>query len=261
MFEMPVSPQPIGKVLDTGFRLFACSFKRIFVLVLIAALAISIPNFLFNNMAAADPEALARNFGVRMGLTFLVAYLVFIAFYNAVFYRMNALAHNNDSGAGAAAKVGVRKILPVLIAGILFLLAVTVGSILLIIPGLILMVSLLLYIPLIVCDDEGPVSSLTASHKLVWGNWWRTLAVFMVPFFVYLIAYIAVGLIVGVAVGVSAAGAGDGQMPDSFNTAINLATIVISLFAYPFFAAIMLAQLNDLKLRKRGGDLEAQLGG
>lgn len=261
MFEMPTSPQSIGKVLDTGFRLFARSFTRVFPLVLVAALAVSIPNFLFQNMAATSPAALAQNFGAKMIVTFVIVYLVFIAFYNAMFYRMNAFAHNRDDSTGDAVKVGFRKALPVLFAGILFVLVVIVGSILLIIPGLILMVSLFLYMPLMVCDDEGPISGLSASHNLVWGNWWRTLAVFMVPFFIAMIAYMGIGMVAGVVAGVSAVGASNEQMLGSVRVMVSIVTVVISLFIYPFFAAFMLVQLNDLKLRKRGEDLEAQLGG
>lgn len=261
MFEMPVSPQSIGKVLDTGFRLFAYSFKRVFVLTLLAVLAFSVPNFLFNSMAAADPQALAQSFGAQMILTFLVAYIVGMVFYNAVYSRMGALAYNRDGSAGDAVKVGLRKVFPALLALILYMLAVIVGSILLIIPGVILMVSLFLYMPLIICDNEGPVSALTTSHRLVWGNWWRTLAVFMAPFFVAMIVYMAIGMVAGVVAGLSAAGAVDGPTPEFINVIMSLVMIVVSLFIYPFLTAFMLVQLNDLKLRKRGVDLEAQLGG
>jgi hypothetical protein len=213
-------------------------------------------------MAATQAGAPVPNFGTGMILTSVIAYLAFMAFYNALYYRIDAFAFNRDSGAGAAVKVGFRKILPVLFAAILFVLAVIVGSILLIIPGLILMVSLFLYMPLIVCDNKGSISALSTSHKLVWGNWWRTLAVFMVPFFIAMIAYIAIGGVAGVVAGVAAAtGAADGPAPASVNAMISVVTVVISLFIYPFSAAFMLVQLNDLKLRKRGEDLEAQLGG
>jgi hypothetical protein len=256
MFQMPDSPQSIGKVLDSGFRLFAYSFKHVFFLVLIAAVAIALPNMIFGN--TTDPQVMAQSVGPMLAML-LVGWLVFLVFYNAVFYRMNALADDRDAGAGEAIGAGLRKMLPVLGAGILFSLAVMVGSLLLLIPGVILMVSLILYVPLIVCDDEGVFSALRTSHNLVWGDWWRTTAVFLVPFVVYIVVYMAVAMIVGAVAGASAVTSG--EVGDSVYTMINVAMVVISVIAYPFFAAIMLVQLNDLKLRKRGGDLEAQLAG
>ena len=63
---------------------------------------------------------------------------------------------------------------------ILFTLAVMIGTLLLIIPGLILMVSLLLCFPTALFDRQGPGFRLTESHRLVWGNWWRTAAILSV---------------------------------------------------------------------------------
>src|SRR5215208_7196687 len=52
-----------------------------------------------------------------------------------------------------------------------WLAALAVGTVLLIVPCLILMVSLALCFNTALFENKGPVDALTESHRLVWGNW------------------------------------------------------------------------------------------
>ena len=57
---------------------------------------------------------------------------------------------------------------------ILYGLAIVVGLILLVIPGIILSISLCLAFYLVALENKGAVDSLKSSHALVKGYWWRT---------------------------------------------------------------------------------------
>lgn len=259
MYSLSTSPQSIGKVLDSGFKLFTSSFGGSAVLAFFAGVAIALPNILFMSNAASDPLAATEMMG-SFFVSFAIGMVVFLALYNAMFYRIGAISKGGSATIGESIGVGLRKIIPIILAGICYMLAVMVGSILLLIPGIILMLSMVFYMPLIVCENEGIISSLKVSHGLVWGNWWRTMAVFLAPIFVYMVVYMGAVMIAGIAFGSAAAMGDPSGAAATVNLAVNVITVLISIFIYPFFAAIMLVQLNDLKLRKHGSDLEQRVG-
>lgn len=258
MFQLASQPQSIGKVLDNAFRLFVSCFKSVALLALIAVLAAVLPAMFMQQAVTGDPASIS---GTGMGMFFtvyLIGMLISLVLYNALFYKVNSIARDNPVGYGQAVGVGLRKLLPVIAAVLLYILAVMVGSILLLVPGIILMLSLVFYMPLIVCDNQGPITALKTSHRLVWGNWWRTMTVFLAPAFIYLVIYMTAGIVVGIMAGVSVS-SGDADIIDSANLYMNLLTIIVSIFAYPFFAALFIVQIHDLKLRKSGADLDARI--
>ena len=62
------------------------------------------------------------------------------------------------------------------------MIAVVVGAIGFLIPGIFLMI-LFIYNGLgILIDGKSIFASFAYSAKLVWGNWWRTLIVFLISF-------------------------------------------------------------------------------
>jgi hypothetical protein len=125
-----------------------------------------------------------------------------------------------------------------------------------VIPGVILMLSLAFYQMLIVVDGNRTFASLRASHRLVWGNWWRTATVFLVPAVLYLVIYVVLALVLGMVIPFTD---GEGGRT-TLEFAINVMTIGVGTFSMPLFYSVALAQLNDLKLRKQGLDLEARIG-
>jgi len=149
-------------------------------------------------------------------------------------------------------QVGFNKFLPMLVAVILYSLAVTMGFILLLIPGLILSLSLAFYLYFIVIDDMGAYAALKASHQLVWGNWWRTAAVFTVPGLVLVALYFVLFFVVGLL------SAGFASIP-GLESLINALANLLSALITPYFFVLGYVQFRDLKLRKWGNDLARRL--
>jgi hypothetical protein len=143
---------------------------------------------------------------------------------------------------------------------ILFGIALTIGLILLIIPCLILMVSLALCFNIALLEDKGPVDSLTESHRLVWGNWWRTAAILTVGFIIIFVIYLIAGMIIGVITPLVVLGGGtDNVLLISLVSGL-LVGVLMSLLVTPFYISLAIAIYWDLKLRKDGGDLAARVG-
>jgi hypothetical protein len=146
-----------------------------------------------------------------------------------------------------AFQFGVKKLLGVFWGYILFVIALALGFLLLIVPGIVLALSLSAYMFFIVLESMGAYQSLRASHRLIWGHWWRTAAVYMAPAVVLMILLISFGMIAGL-------------LGFATNPVFQIINQGISSLYTPYFLVLAYIQYHDLKLRKSGGDLELRLG-
>jgi len=252
MFQYANQPQSISKVLDNGIRLCLSSFKYVVGIALVSAIISSIPNLLTPAQQAG--QVLAAGQMKQFGVVVLIATIASLAFFNAMIFRIDASASNVETSLGNSLATGVKKLLPVLTGMFLYMLVVMLGSILLLIPGIILMMSLFFYSMLIVVDNRGIIDALKTSHRLVWGNWWRTTTVLMVPAALMMVIYIAMGFVAGVTAGLAGV-----EQTTGMPVTITLFSIAVGTVGGPLFYAIMLVQLHDLKLRKQGLDLEQRI--
>ncbi|MDH3694181.1 MAG: hypothetical protein OER96_06375 [Gammaproteobacteria bacterium] len=257
-------PQTIGKVLDNAFRLYKASFKEAVLFSFLYASIVSMPEIIFALIPGDVPE-LGPTATSIYWIVFVIALTIGVVFYNGFFFRMHCVAAEEESSNATALNVGLQKLLPIFIATVFCVIAVLLGLVLLIVPGVILMVSLILYSALIIVDNEKILSSLKRSHKLVWKNWWRTTVVFFVPFIVMVVFSMAIGAIVLLGVGMIMGPFSDSAtafQAHGYQAIILISVLgntIIYTFTMPLLAAVMLIQTNDLKLRKQGTDLEARI--
>ena len=259
------APQSIGKVLDSGFSLYRAMFKRILPLSFALALLAQLPGL---------APYTAGIFGSIGGLGTIVVFLVVLALiigwiivymglYNGWIVSMDAIAKGSEPlDFGAALKAGMPKILSVFGASIVFGLAIMAGMLLLVIPGLILIVSMSFFYYQILLENRDAVQALGDSHKLVWGNWWRTATVMTVGGMIYMVAYI---IVFGIGAMLLGAAALQGPTPEQAREgpeAAMLLFIAMQVVMYalllPMWNSIMLVQFRDLQLRKSGSDLAAR---
>ena len=187
MYQKPTSPLSIGGVLDDGFKLLRASFMRLLPLALIPAFINTLPSFI------STPEGELNTTPVVAIASLLAMILVGVIFYGAMLARLNDVYSGAEGSFGSAVGRGVGKFFPLVACFLLYTLAFFGGSLLLLIPGLILMLTLLFGPYLVFTDNLGPLAALKHSHKLVWGNWWRTAAIFAVVFFIMLVIYMLAG--------------------------------------------------------------------
>jgi hypothetical protein len=252
MFTLPTEPQTIGNILDSGFRLYFRSFKHIALFALIMALVGLVPSLLFNTSDPTGVEALA-NLPLLYGYLMIASIINFI-FIVAMIHRMNSLTTGQLSDIGSSLGIGLRKFLPMFAMSLLYGLAVLAGTILLIIPGIFLSVAFILAHIALVTENRGPIDALGRSWELVKNNWWRTFIIISVAFFIYMMLYSVFAMIYGISIAMSG--------PEAFAEYafyLDAGGALVNLFCYPMLIAIMLAQFNDLRLRREGGDLEARI--
>jgi hypothetical protein len=255
MYQLPTAPRGIGQVIDSIFKLFRASFTSLVIFAFIGGLISIVPIIYMLWSGALDEPLAAGGLGMMPGywISILCTVPLTLIIYGAAIARGESVAQGRKISLGAALGRGLSCLLTMLIASILFGLCVAVGMVLLIIPGLILMLSLLMYQPAIVLDGKGMVESLKYSHGLVWGNWWRTAAVFSIAIIIIYVLF----LLIGVAAGLVFVAVG-------FDTATvfivqAVTTLLTGFLVTPFFVSLYLEVYRDLKMRKEGGDLAARI--
>lgn len=266
-YQALAQPSSIGRVLDSGFRLFIASFKPVLMLVVFAALINIILQYAMHQIllpayGLTSEEEVAQymaNVAPQLIGVSVMIWIVSIILYNAILARIGDVARGGDAVMYDALMLGVRKAVPVFVAAILYTLAVSIGFMLLVIPGLILMITLLFFQVLIVVDGEGIFASLRQSHRLVWGNYWRTTAVVLVPFFILYALFMVVVFAAGFLVAVTSPGMLDAQAPPMTFGLFDILTASVSVLMVPLMDSIFVAHVNDLKLRISGSDLESRM--
>lgn len=249
---LPEEPSSIAKVLDTSFKLYKSTFSRVIGYSMMAALISAVVAYVMSSIMqdiaqTGDMSDLLDVSFLYIGGIFIAWGLMF-AFFSAEIYRIDNFARQQEDTFSEALIVGFRKLPAMLLAVFLYYIAVVLGMLLLIIPGLILLISLFLYSYYIVLEDNSAFQALKASHKVIWNDWWRTVTVFTVPGILLVIIYFIYGLLVGFL------GFDDNE--------IQLIELVLNLFSglyMPYFLSLGYVVYHDLKLRKSGSDLEARM--
>ncbi len=254
MSLLPEEPVSIAKILDESFKLFKISFKKTigFGLLLGSISAvIGIMTSLHVEGLIEPGTSVDGQWAVLMIGLVAIGFSLSFWFYGALIYRIDDIAQGGDASFSEALGIGLKKFPVMLFAVVLYSIAVLLGIIALIIPGLILSLSLFFYAYFIVLEDKSAYQSLKASHKLVWKDWWRTAGVFTVPGVIALIAVFGLGAVAGFLEVFDS----DNYISYGFEAIFNL----LSGIFYQYFYVLGYVQYHDLKLRKTGSDLEARM--
>ena len=224
----------LGQVLSKSFEVF---FKHLVVFTLVAAL-IWLPAGLAGFYIESAPPEL-RGFApfVILAFTFFLQPLSTAIILYGAFQHMRGRSFN----LGEAIAGGLARFFPLLGVMLLGTLAIMLGLILLLIPGLILMVMWYVAVPVCVVEKAGPVQSLSRSQELTKGFRWKL-------FGLYILA-VVIGMVGGAILPVlGAAVAGT-------IGAFVLQTVWQGV-AQAFGSVLIVVAYHDLRAVKEGVDIE-----
>jgi hypothetical protein len=265
MAIQPTQPQGIGGVLDTTFQLYKSSIAALWPVCLLLSIVSSPPSiYLMMNGggggvgAAAAGEMLAAMSDPVYWVIYVVSIAAALWVVGAIYLKQHAIGTDQELSIGTALQASVGRIVPLFFMVILYFIALVVGFVLLVIPGFIVLISLMLATGLVMFENKGPVDSLIGSHKLVWGNWWRTLVVLTIGGILVSVIYFALALVVGMITPFMGLGMDDFLMVTLVSGL--LIGVLMNVLVTPFFSGLLIAMYWDLKLRKEGGDLAARVG-
>jgi hypothetical protein len=262
-YELPAAPLSIGGVLDSAIRLYRDSIRRSWVLALLYSAALAVFGLVWaltlgNVVGPAKPDPrqiFAMMFSPVMLVTLAVGTVVSFVFYGALMKTLSAWAQGNEAlPLGTAIAIGVRRLPAVLLGCIINGLAVAIGFILLIVPGVYIFGKMPLWMAAVFVDDVGAMEGLRRSWRLTRGRWWHGAVIITVAVIMIYVFALAFGLVSG-AIGALA------HLSLTGRQVINqLFAVASNMIVLPMFASILIVMYHDFKLRDEGGDLAARMG-
>lgn len=261
-YVSPAAPQSIGGVMDDAIRLFRASWSRCWLLAIIPGLIGLLITFAFPLPVATSARPTVASLLAMyaamftpqvLGLYFLLLIITPI-FQGAVLAREAAIAEGNETFTAAeAVGVGLRKVLWMIVGGILFGIIVGIGLVALIIPGIWLWGRLMLWTPALFVDGQNALDGFGTSWRLTSGNWWRGMAIVTVGVIIAIVLALVFSFVGGIFAGL--------LIPLN-HLDIRARAVAIQSFSvighgvyYPLIWAMWIAMYRDFKLRREGGDL------
>lgn len=230
MFSFSNTAQSIGEVLADSFKLYRLTVLKVFPIAALSLLMGAIPNLSGISLSAHTPNTAAL---IVIVLALVVSLLAALAVSAVLIQGMYVLALGRENKWMEAARVIRSKLGSIFCVFIFSSAAMVLGFTALFFPGVFVSILLLFCMPLVILDHCGWMDAIKKSCQLVWGYWWNTFFVMVVPM---LISIFLIAVITAIAK----------------NNQILLAVmnVVVMSFFTPFFYAVLLVQFNNLKLKQ-----------
>jgi hypothetical protein len=177
---------PLSGVLEEAWKMYRAHAAHLltiaFVIYLVAA------------VVAGLLSLIGGIFGVFLGsiVEFVAAFLLQAALVKAVQDVRDGRA---DLSFGQTVSAATPYIGPVAVASILAGIAITIGLILIIVPGLFLITIWAVIVPVIVIERSGALASFGRSQQLVRGNGWHVFGTLVLVFVILLVVDFVLGVI------------------------------------------------------------------
>jgi hypothetical protein len=227
------APFDIGEVLGDTFAVIG---RNIVVLANLAVLFVAIPEAI--NIAGVALAQVAPVFGLLALIGQLATAVGLLLAYAAIFQVAMQDLHGQPVATDRLFRVAAGKFWPLLGLFLLFTLGVTVGLLLLVVPGVVLAMAWSVAMPAVVLEDRGVFSAFGRSAALTRGKRW---SIFLLFFIVWLISFIVELVLIILFGGFQAfVGRQHSLVP----------TVVLQLLgviAIPFWAVMMTCLFNRLR--------------
>jgi ABC-type amino acid transport substrate-binding protein len=179
------------------------------------------------------------------GALALVAVLLELLFSATLIRTCLSELSGGDADVPAALADSLRLFLPLIGVSVLAWLAMVLGLVLLIVPGIIAFCMFAVAVPALLFERGGVVASLQRSRELTSGHRWKILGIFILLWVVQAIASGLASALFGVAL-LSTSGSGGGNAPGLFGALIETVATVIEA---PLIATLYI----ELRTAKEGG--------
>ena len=185
----------IGRVIGDTFGVLGRNFAAFAILALVL---VGLPSAIVGWFTPApDPANPLAAFGPNFFLAILVSIVFSAILQGAIIYGTVQDLSGAKPSVNDALATGLRAFLPLVIVSILFALAVGLGMILLIVPGIMIAVAWCVAVPSLVAERLGIFDAFGRSAELTRGNRWRIFALFVILWVVSLVLAMIVGAVTG----------------------------------------------------------------
>lgn len=251
MFNYAGNKQSIGEIWKSSLSFYKHTFGKIWYVALVMVLIMQLPR-IFHLLPLHTAQMAHVTTGMMVSyVTILIASLLVGLLMGAIIlHRMDNLITDSNYSVKDSIVYSLSKYLIMLIAtiivyallilafivlvglfGLLGKAGVIFGVFLWLLFAVFVGILFLLNIPLILFDHKGSIGALKSSASLVWGNWWRTFVVIMVPALLFALLTVIIQAV-------------------ARNPMANfIVAIILTMLFIPLLQGVILVQFNDLKLR------------
>jgi hypothetical protein len=262
MYTLPAKPQPIGVVLDDAIELYRNSFRSCWPISLVGTVVVTglrlradtrIPNVTYSGQTARElfTQISQSMQHTNSGLSTLLVLLVELLIYGGLFAQIHYLAmHGRTQSTRDGLVLALRRLPGMILASIIWSVAVGIGMVLLLLPGIYLWGKLEFWVVAAFADDVGSIGGLGRSWEITQGNWWRSVTALTVALIVLAVFGAGADALAGVAYGLG--------FTHDLTTLLLIAQViqgVVAIFVLPILPAVALSVYYDMKLRRDGADL------
>lgn len=264
----PGRPLAIAEVLDLAVRIFKASVVRCIPYGILAVTFEQLPN-IYDLGSGAVRQPFGGGRPIWMVL-FVVGTLLALMTWSALLLRQRAMIEHSPTTFKVELTEMLRRLPSFVLATGLFFVVVAAPLALTLmmapfnhswlrIPSAVLAFYLAILLsctwPAVMLGRQGPFGALRQSVRLIWGSWWRVVAVYAVGAAAVFVLAILVGILIAVVVPALVA-----DIPVMMAVFTVMANGMVALVA-PFVGALLLAVFGDLRVRKEGADLEQRIAG
>jgi hypothetical protein len=259
MYVRPTAPLPIGGVVDDAIKLYRASFQHCWLIAVFGSLVAGAFGIFLTIYARVSGFSLTGLDALQIYreppivALYLLQAVLSLAFYGALIAVQNTVGGaTGPLGAGKAIGIGFTRLGRATMAGVIWWVVITLGLILLLVPGIYLLGALCLWPVALYADDASATQSLQTSRELITGHWWRVSTILTIGLVIILVLAIMAGLLAAMLVAVSHRDLASGEIM------VQVVSMIANVFVLPMVPAVLMAIYRDLKLRRGGGDLAAR---
>lgn len=169
----------VKQLISQTLVLYRASLPPILIVSMISAAIVTF----INHLQRVSPGFTGMD-ASKQWTTVLIAILsVVVVCYAAIIMMHQIMSVGRGERVALSKSIGYAhpRLLKLTMAMVVVYFVTAVGMVLLILPGIFVMVMTSMVMPLIIFKQLGPFEAFKASFELVWGNFWRTLGVIIVP--------------------------------------------------------------------------------
>lgn len=256
MSSAQLRPMGFGEILDVAFTLYRRHFGTFFLTALLPNLPLALFWMVLGSAAgSADPQQMSGLAGVAGLLVAPYSVGAAVLVWGALVHQGSRAVTGEEVTLGGGYRRAAGRFFPLLAASIAGGLAIMLGSLAFIVPGILLTIMFFAVFQAVVIEGEGPLAALGRSRELAKDGWLR---IFGILFITWLIVFLPTMAIFG-GLGFLAAlspGAAQGLQGGAVNAGMQTASVVVGALTTPYMVASLVVLYYDRRVRTEGLDLE-----
>jgi len=245
----PLRPLSTGELLDKTFTVYRQNFGVFFGIAILPQLALyAVLTIMGVSLKGRSAAAAGAAIGAAL-LYFAGSIIAGAVTQAATTFAVSSVYLDQPTSVRSAYSHAKGRILAVIGVTIMFAIAFGIGSMLLLIPGLLVLMWYSLALPATVIERTGVSASFTRSKQLSQGSGFRVLVVYVLMLILVLAVSVGVGMLIGLAI------APLKESPLLRQTLAQLSNYLVGALLAPFITIALTLLYYDQRVRKEAFDI------